>query len=89
MLVHDTRILFLRGRICFGKSVIVDPSLTMSLQETDQNLSTTNNTIPDPQSLMPAPFVQLPQPTVSAQPAIAGPSTVESDHRIPASVPSS
>ena len=61
----------------------------MSLQETDQNLSTTNNTIPDPQSLMPAPFVQLPQPTVSVQPAIAGPSTVESDHRIPASVPSS
>ena len=61
----------------------------MSLQETDQNLSTTNNIIPDPPSLMPAPFVQLPQPTASVQPAIAGPSTVESDHRIPASVPSS
>ena len=60
----------------------------MSLQETDQNLPTTNNTIPDPPSLMPAP-VQLPQPTVSVQPAIAGPSTVESDHRISVSVPSS
>ena len=62
----------------------------MSLQETDQNLPTTNNTIPNPLSLMlPAPFVQLLQPTVSVQPAITGPSTVESDHRIPASVPSS
>ena len=61
----------------------------MSLRETDPNLPTTNNAIPDPPSLMPAPFVQLPQPTVSVQPAIAGPSPVESDHCIPASVPSS